>query len=573
MKPEKINTIVEKARLAIEAGKYSQAVTTLKKVNGALASRTFQSLSLETLALIKSNKFERALESLTKMKLLNLTKEQLIDMWGNIGKIEKRLGRLDKAIVALEKSIELDSTFNSANNHLVLCELYQETNDFSKLEEIVRRVTKWEAYFAPAQFQLILGSYKQFDKKLVVDNSTKLLNNFRYVKEEYIEGVIDILFNVGAKNEAYFYLRKVQSSLGQRTWMPFLWARHYAENNESKRVIEVISDDLIQSQSTWVKAAECYRLRAIAFEKTKEFDGAFRDFSSMAEVVKINSPRNSGVDYVELLKKINFKELPAYDSTALKYKPIFMVGFPRSGTTLLDSILETQNRVVVLSEVNSISSVQRAFKEKLNKKYPEDLADLNSAEIDILRNVYFEFIDTLGHDLKGKTTIVDKMPLNTIHLPLIEMLFPKAKFIFSLRHPLDVCLSNFQQNYKLNAEMHRLVTMENCVSRYAQVMDLFIDNYSVLKSEILFVKYENLVNDLSAEVDKVFKYIGIEHDDNYSRFHEFAQQKVINTPSSKQVTRGMYSDSILKWKRYRNHIEKYKKELDKYVAKFNYDWN
>lgn len=571
MKQEKIDRVLVKANSAIASGKFSQAITTLKKINGSYSLRTYQSLSLEALALIRSNKSMQALAVLSKIQQLNLTKEDQIDTWGNIGKIERSLGKVDKAISSLEKSVNLDGSINNAQTQLILCELYQETGCFVKLELLANKLKTWQEYYAPAQFQMILSAKKRQDKELVLSCVNHLANHFRHIDEKYVFGSIEALFFVGNGNEACLLLDKVESYLGKKNWMPYQRAIYYSDQKDYKTVVELITDELIQSMPDWVKLAEIYRLRAAAHDKLKQFDQAFQDYSTMAALVKERSKHLKFVDDVESYRILHLKKLPESDKVVERYNPIFMIGFPRSGTTLLDSILETQDNVVTLSETESILSVRLAFQEKLNKKYPNDLKNLSKSEINILRDVYYDFVDSLQLKINSETFIIDKMPLNTIHLPLILTLFPDAKIIFSLRHPLDVCLSNFQQNFQINMEMYHFISLDNCVNRYKQVFSLFESYQRDFKPKILFVRYEDLVSNLSQETNKIFNYLNIKNNNKYSEFYKLAQTKVINTPSKKQVTQKLYSSAKYKWKNYSKYIDQYTPTLQKYISQFGYN--
>jgi tetratricopeptide (TPR) repeat protein len=571
MKQEKIDKILVKANSAIKTGKFGQAVITLKKINNLYSLRTYQSLSLETIALISSNKNEKALETLTKTQQLNLTKQEQIDTWGNIGKVEQTLGKVDKAINSLEKSINLDDSIDNAEIQLILCELYQETRCFSKLESLVTKLKGWEKYYAPAQFQLILSAQKSQNKALVISCVKHLTNHFRHIEEKYIVGSLHALHFVSATTEAYLLLDKAENYLGKKSWMPYQRAINHYDNKEYKTVIELITDKSIQSLPPWMALIDIYQLRANAYDKLKQFDQAFQDYSTSAELIKEQSKHLQFDDDVESYRAIKLTMLPEGDKPLKRYTPIFMIGFPRSGTTLLDTILETQENVVTLSETASIYSVILAFGDKLNKKYPNDLKNLSKCEINILRDIYYDFVDSLQLKINSDTLIIDKMPLNTIHLPLILTLFPGAKVIFSLRHPLDVCLSNFQQNFRLNKEMYHLISLDSCVKRYKQVFSLFEIYQRDLKPDIFFVRYEDLVTDLSKEINKVFTYLNIENNNQYQEFHKQAKAKIISTPSRKQVTKELYTSSKYKWKNYSKYMVLYKTTLQVYINRFGYN--
>ena len=151
--------------------------------------------------------------------------------------------------------------------------------------------------------------------------------------------------------------------------------------------------------------------------------------------------------------------------------------------------------------------------------------------------------------------VIDKLPLNIIHLPLIATLFPNPKIIFSLRHPADVCLSCFQQNFLLNAAMAFFTELGSAFERYRDVMMLFERYRNELKLDLHTVRYEELVQDLDGVARGVFDYLGIEGDEAYRDFHRRNQEKLIATPSKEQVSQPIYQSSRERWRNYERELE------------------
>lgn len=572
MKKEKIDKILVKANFAIEAGKFSQAITALKKINDTYSLRTYDSLGLEAKALGKSNKTERQLDVYYKILQLKLTNKQQIEVLNNIGGIERKLARVEKEIASLEKSVNLDDSIHNAQPQMRLCELYREKKHFSESELLANKLKGWSEYYAHAQYQLMLIANSKLDKKEVIARASDLANHFKQIEEVYIEHTVSSLQTVGADNEAYLLLKKTEAYLGTKPWITYALANYFYQQKEYATVVELITDELIKSftaESPKILAA--YKLRADAYDKLKSFDDAFLDYSTLSSVVKEKWKQKKVIDDVERYRRLDFKTLPESDKVLARYCPIFMVGFARSGTTLLDSILETQDNVVTLSETQAFASVIIAFKEKLNKTYPDDIQKLSKSDINILRDVYYDFIDSLQLNINSETVLVDKMPHNTVHLPLILTLFPETKIIFSLRHPLDVCLSCFQQNFRMNPESLHLISLGDCISRYKQVFSLFESYQQNFKPSIMFVRYEDLVADLLLESNKIFNYLNIKDNGRAAEFHTLAQTKILRTASNKQVTQELYSSAKYKWNNYSKYMDQYIPVLQEYISKFGYD--
>ena len=247
-----------------------------------------------------------------------------------------------------------------------------------------------------------------------------------------------------------------------------------------------------------------------------------------------------------------------------------MMGFNRSGTTLLENILDTQQRVIALSETRSLYSVGEAMSQQLNKRYAEDLATLSPSERQLLRQGYYDYIRELGFELKPDSVIVDKFPLYTVELPLILCLFPKAKIIFCLRHPADVCLSNFQQNSANNQQQAKLNRLADCFSYYQQVFTLFQRYQQQLDLNIHYVRYEDLVEDLEPQAEALFEFLNLPVSEDYRQFNQHAQQKIVMSASSNQVVEEIYQHSRYKWLNYQTQLQPHLAKVAQFVEQFAY---
>ncbi|MDO6426507.1 sulfotransferase [Thalassotalea sp. 1_MG-2023] len=575
MKQDKIDKILTKASTAIKTKKFSQAVTSLKKLNDSISLRSYRSLMLEANALSELKKNKQLLQTLYKLNQLELTKEQKVIVLGYIGCVLRDLtfsgeATQDEAISFLEQSVKLDSSVNNAHNQLILCELYQETKRFKESELLANNLIKWSAYFSHAQYQLILIARSQRDKELVVSRTKHLSNHFKQIDDKYIEEAIESLNFVGAEDDAYLLLQKAQSHLGSKNWMKYPEAVYWYGQKEYEKVTNLITDTVISTTTCPKKLKKLYSLRGNAFDKLKLYDDAFQDFSTLGALKEKIYKNKKVTDYAAVYEKLNLTSLPKTCQKVPKYTPIFMVGFPRSGTTLLDSVIDTQKNAVTLSETATLFTTICAFK-KLNKTYPNDLLTLKDSEINFLRNVYYDFVETLNLKINDETLVIDKLPHNTVHLPLILTLFPEAKIIFSIRHPLDVCLSNLQQNFSINIENSHLTTLRSCVRRYRQIFTLFESYQENLKPTVYFVKYEDLIDNFTEEVNKIFKYLNIDNNERYDNFHKHAQTQIITTSSNKQVTQALYANAKYRWKHYQKHLLPFASELQKQMNKFGYE--
>jgi tetratricopeptide (TPR) repeat protein len=221
--------------------------------------------------------------------------------------------------------------------------------------------------------------------------------------------------------------------------------------------------------------------------------------------------------------------------------PLFLVGFNRSGTTLLDVILRAHSQIQVLDEVPAIDAVRR----RLGARYPHGLGELTQRDVTELRRVYFEVADKHAPNRQPGCLLVDKLPLNSIEMGLIHRLFPSARFVLSLRHPADVCLSNFMQAYQPNAVTCHFDSLEGTAKLYTAVMGLVGQYRRVLPIQVMEVRYEDLVYDWEQEVRRLLGFCGLCWEPQMTRYREQTTSDVtISTPSYHQVAEPIYQRSV-----------------------------
>ena len=252
--------------------------------------------------------------------------------------------------------------------------------------------------------------------------------------------------------------------------------------------------------------------------------------------------------------------------------PLFMVAFPRSGTTLLDQIVDAHSAFSVMEEYPIINDVINEAVRITKGGYPDLLDDISDKQLEKLRRYYFKLVDS-QFEYDHSTILVDKLPLNIIEIRLIRRLFPSSKIILSLRHPYDVCLSNFMQHYEPNAAMVHFNSLQGCVDMYEAVMSLWM-SYAQHYADLRFhtVKYERLVEDMRKELEKLFDFLGVEWQESVMSFNIHALgRKTLSTPSYQQVTQPLYQSSKYRWRHYKDFIFPVFSRLNSFVEEFAYE--
>lgn len=252
--------------------------------------------------------------------------------------------------------------------------------------------------------------------------------------------------------------------------------------------------------------------------------------------------------------------------------PIFLVGFPRSGTTLTEQVLNQHPEIVTSDEKPFLQKVMGDIPSLLgtDKTFPECLFNMSTDDVNKLRESYWQEADAGMESLKKDSILVDKQPLNLIGLGLIARVFPDAHILVAIRDPRDVCLSCYMQKFALNPAMINFLSMESTVSFYTEVMNLWMQYRKVLPINWHQYRYEDLVNNFDATTREIFEFLNLEYPANTSEYHITAKKRHISTPSSKDVAKPIYTRSAARWKHYENHMAPYISKLEPFIEEFGY---
>lgn len=247
---------------------------------------------------------------------------------------------------------------------------------------------------------------------------------------------------------------------------------------------------------------------------------------------------------------------------------VFLLGFPRSGTTLLEVVLEGHPDVVSLEESELLIDSVREF-----MRGPSDLDRLMRADpksLEPLRSAYWRLVADAGMSVDGKV-FVDKHPLNTLKLPLIARLFPQAKILFACRDPRDVVLSCFRHRFQMSAPIYELLSLQGAARYYDAVMALAVSLTTAFKLNMCLVRHEDVVTEFSREMKRICAYLNLEWVPSMGDFALRTQKRAVLTPSTAQLVRGLNTEGLGQWRRYRTELLPVLPLLDPWVKRFYYD--
>lgn len=248
--------------------------------------------------------------------------------------------------------------------------------------------------------------------------------------------------------------------------------------------------------------------------------------------------------------------------------PVFLIGFPRSGTTLLEQILDSHPRLQTLDERPAVAEMERVLRESAGES-SQGLLQLTDSQIDALRRTYFDYAAKFL-ELRSDALLVDKLPLNIVSVPLIWRVFPNAKFLLALRHPCDVSLSCLMQSFGQNDAMAGFVSLDSIADIYEGVMSAWEDFSAALPLDKCVVRYEDLIADVEGSCRSLFGFLGVEWSDAVLDHVSHARSRVIKTPSYHQVTQPIYQKAKYRWRRYESEFAHVMPRLSRFIELYGY---
>lgn len=249
--------------------------------------------------------------------------------------------------------------------------------------------------------------------------------------------------------------------------------------------------------------------------------------------------------------------------------PVFVIGFPRSGTTLLEQMLDAHPDFRSMDERGFVYQLIERM-EHAGQRYPDALASLTQGEADQLRAVYWQLVGHALPDL-GQHRLVDKNPLNMLCLPMIARLFPEARIILCVRHPCDVLLSCTMQSFRSSTFMAMCASLPRLARGYVEAFAQCCGHLEVFKPRVLEWRYETVVDDFAGAVARLGQFLEVADASPFAGFAAHAQGRpFIATPSYAQVTQPVNAKAVGRWMNYREHFEPVLPTLRPWLDRFSY---
>jgi tetratricopeptide (TPR) repeat protein len=251
-----------------------------------------------------------------------------------------------------------------------------------------------------------------------------------------------------------------------------------------------------------------------------------------------------------------------------------LCGHPRSGTTLLEQVLDSHPDIVSAEETE-IFHDEAYVPLTQGMVEPRMLPVLEAAKPEALRHSreqYFRYMELcLGRPIAGRL-LIDKNPSLTFLVPALVRVFPEMKVLTALRDPRDVCLSCFMQPFVPVAQTSSAyLTLEGTVGEYIFLMSVWRAVAPMLKSSALEVRYEDMVEDLESVSRRALEFVGVAWDERVLAFHEHARQKTVRSPTYADVTKPVFKRAVGRWRNYEKYLAPYLEKLEPFVKAFGYE--
>ena len=275
-------------------------------------------------------------------------------------------------------------------------------------------------------------------------------------------------------------------------------------------------------------------------------------------------PDNTSGDGLEVRPRPGDKSVPGRD-----HNPVFIIGFPRSGTTLLDTLLRGHPSIEVAEETDAVPRMINLLSGNADERL-ETLADVSGQDIEDITQTYLDALARRAKPGSG-TMLIDRFALNIVYAGEICRIFPQARFILVLRHPADCVLSCFMQTFYETPANASFFTLEDSAHLYDRVFGLWRQYTDLLQLNVLQVKYEGLIADVETACREIVDFLDLPwHPDMLEHEQTARNRPFIGTASYNQVTRPLYPDAKGRWQRYRAEMQSVLPALEPWIRYFDY---
>jgi len=440
-------------------------------------------------------------------------------VWANLAHVYTVTGQLDKAKKSFQNILKMDP-----ENGLIWAELGTVLNKLANYKD------GRDAYLK--SIELKPDSPRVY---LSLGHVYKTMGDI----ENSIESYKETIKHNNLSGEAYWSLANLKT--------------YKFTNNEIEEM-----EKALKSEMSDIEKCQMYFALGKAYEVEKDFDNSFKNYSKGNKIKKDESEYSS-MDTTDNTSKViqffNEKRLMQLSSSkTLDRDPIFVLGMPRSGSTLIDQIISSHSMVDGTQELPNIIKIAADLKRQ-NNLYPEILDEIDEDEITELGEKY---LNGTRWARDSAPYFIDKMPNNFIHIGLIKTILPNAKIIDTRRDAMDTCFSCFKQFFARGQLFtYSLEDLGKYYSDYIKAMNHW---HKVFGDQIYTVRYDNVINDTENTIKELIQYCELPFENECLEFYK--SSRPVKTPSAEQVRQPIYKSGLNYWKNFEEHLQPLKKIID-----------
>ena len=512
--------------------------------------------------------------------------------YGSLGSVLHRLGRFAEAADCLEKACEILPEDEGYHLELVECLEHagRRQDAFQECHKLLDRHPEFgRGYqvlgtlcFCAQQYRSAIENYSkalEYSPELPgahvdLGKVFTTLGEFDRARQHYetvlnnnpghlgaIAGLAILHERCGETEEAYRVVRRVVEAGHRQTTIANVYANichRFDDCDEAVKYAESTLESLAESVR-WERKVLHFTLGR-RYDKLGEYDKAFRHYQQANSQFPINYDPAAHTDLVtriiQTFSPVHMMSAPRASSRSSR--PVFIVGMPRSGTSLMEQVIGSHPEVAPGGELENISDMISLDSGIIGRQggYPGGVPKLTGAQLDTLAETYYSSLREISADARYVT---DKMPHNFMALGLIAQLFPGARVIHCMRDPLDTCLSIYFQDFTRHHDY--AVDLENIGTHYRQYLRLMRHWRNVLDIPMIEVDYRDMIENQASTVSRLLEFCDLEWNAACLDFHQ--SKRVVNTASYSQVTQPIYRKSVERWRHYEPYLDKLKAALER----------
>jgi tetratricopeptide (TPR) repeat protein len=487
-----------------------------------------------------------------------------------------------KTIALLTEALRRDP--ENTGLHLKLASAHGRQRDYEKAELLLERLH----HLAPRKASV---NHQAAQVYVAIDRPDRAVECYRRCLELYrddakkssalveLAAIYERRHDVESARAAIEEARKLDADNEEVLFQQALLDRRAGQIAQAETALRALAEDSARSPAVQTQA--WYELASI-WDGAGEYDDAFGALKSAKQIAAGYAGPHQAENRITLEKTRELAE--QLDATAYErwnavaeqdthFRMAVLTGHPRSGTTLIEQVLDSHDEAVSADEFDVVTHwiylpIMSRF--PVSQSVLSILDRVPPAVRQQARATYWQRSEAILNQPIGSRLLIDKNPAMTMLLPVINWAFPEAKMLIALRDPRDVVISCFMQRLQPNPISVNWLTLSDTVDFYAHMMRAWLAVRRHGTGRWIEFRYEDVVADLEGQARRIFEFLELPWDDKVLRFYEHAQAKTVRSPTYQDVTRPVYQKAIGRWQNYAKHLEPLMPKLEPFLKEFGY---